>query len=211
MNKRENAYHAKKIKPHFTYYVKCGIIICRNFILEEFPRKLNGKKRRKNMSAQVRKVAKKKEYYRGADRFSIGDNVVSFAIGAIIMFSIFVLFMMDKSALQETMKNVTLKKEEIPIVQEKITVQEEKKEETAEEIMIEDKEEPEAVTFYTEENVDLLARLMYAEEGVLLQRQSIEDAELAHKLCGSVILHRTEIGYSGSSGNSEAMGRRTTA
>ena len=120
MNKRENAYHAKKIKPHFTYYVKCGIIICRNFILEEFPRKLNGKKRRKNMSAQVRKVAKKKEYYRGADRFSIGDNVVSFAIGAIIMFSIFVLFMMDKSALQETMKNVTLKRKKFPLLRRRL-------------------------------------------------------------------------------------------
>ena len=33
MNKRENEYHAKKIKPHFTYYVKYGIIIDRRFVL----------------------------------------------------------------------------------------------------------------------------------------------------------------------------------
>lgn len=157
------------------------------------------------MSARVKKVAKRKEYYRGADRFTLGDNVVSSAIGAIIMFSIFLLFMMDKSALQETMKNVTLKKEEIPIVQEKITVQEEKQEETVEEVIIEDKEEPEMITFYTEEDVELLARLMYAEEGVLLQRQSMEDAELAHKLCGSVILHRTEMGYLGADSIEETI------
>ena len=157
------------------------------------------------MSARVKKVAKRKKYYRGADRFTLGDNVVSSAIGAIIMFSIFLLFMMDKSALQETMKNVTLKKEEIPIVQEKITVQEEKQEETVEEVIIEDKEEPEMITFYTEEDVELLARLMYAEEGVLLQRQSMEDAELAHKLCGSVILHRTEMGYLGADSIEETI------
>ena len=150
------------------------------------------------MSAKVRKVAKKKEYYKGADRFSIGDNVVSFAIGAIIMLGIFLLFMMDKSSFRKTIGNITLLNEEIPVVQEKMTVQEEKKEETVEEVIIQNKEtEAETMISYTEADVELLARLMFAEEGVLLQRQSIEDAELAHKLCGSVILHRTEMGYLG--------------
>ena len=157
------------------------------------------------MSAKVRKVAKKKEYYKGADRFDIGDNVFSFAIGTIIMLLIFLLFMMDKSSFQKTMKEISLKKEEIPIVEEEVSAQQEVTE-TVEEVIIQNKEtEAERVTSYTQVDVDLLARLMYAEEGVLLQRQSIEDAELAHKLCGSVILHRTEMGYLGANSIEETI------
>ena len=153
------------------------------------------------------RVKTKRNYYRGADRFSLGDNVVSFAIGTITMLIIFLVFMMDKSSFQKMMKNVTLEKEEIPIIEEEISTQQEVNEkETVEEVIIHNKEtEAETMISYTEADVELLARLMFAEEGVLLQRQSIEDAELAHKLCGSVILHRTEMGYLGANSIEETI------
>ena len=119
------------------------------------------------MSEKI-KVKTKRNYYKGADRFDRGDNIFSFAIGAIIMLLIFLLFMMDRSSFQKTMKEISLKKEEIPIVEEEVSIQQEVKE-TVEEVIIQNKEtEEETIVSYTEADVDLLARLMYAEEGVLL-------------------------------------------
>lgn len=50
---------------------------------------------------------------------------------------------------------------------------------------------------YTEADVELLARLMYAEEGVLLQRLPEWQARAAHKLCGSVVLNRMNCNFGG--------------
>lgn len=44
---------------------------------------------------------------------------------------------------------------------------------------------------------ELLASLMYHEEGVLLSRIDYEDAKRAHLLAGSVVLHRTNMNYMG--------------
>lgn len=49
--------------------------------------------------------------------------------------------------------------------------------------------------YYTEDDVDLLARLMYAEVGVFLQTLSEEDAKEAHMLTGSVVLNRWKNPY----------------
>lgn len=51
---------------------------------------------------------------------------------------------------------------------------------------------------YTAEDVDLLARLMYAEVGIFLQTMSEEDAKEAFMLTGSVVLNRLKnpnLGY----------------
>lgn len=45
---------------------------------------------------------------------------------------------------------------------------------------------------YTDEDVKLLGDLMYAEEGVLFQKVSYEEAKLAHMLAGSVVINRKE-------------------
>ena len=50
---------------------------------------------------------------------------------------------------------------------------------------------------YTASDLELLARLMYAEEGVLLQRLPEWQAQAAHKLCGSVVLHRLNCNFGG--------------
>lgn len=50
---------------------------------------------------------------------------------------------------------------------------------------------------YSESDVMLLARLMHAEEGILLKKLSPEDAKRAHMLAGSVALHRLEQKYLG--------------
>ena len=44
---------------------------------------------------------------------------------------------------------------------------------------------------------ELLASLMYHEEGVLLSRIDYEDAKRAHLLAGSVVLHRTNMNFMG--------------
>lgn len=125
----------------------------------------------------------------GVNRFDLVDNVFSFAIGVMIMFSIFLIFILDKSCFQIQLEKVEITEEAIPVIIETTQIQED---------IIEIKEN-EKNAGYTEEDVELLARLMYAEEGVLLQRQSMENAELAHKLCGSVVLHRTKRNYLGAS------------
>ena len=52
---------------------------------------------------------------------------------------------------------------------------------------------------YTKEDVELLAQLMYAEEGIFFKQytENPETVEIVHKLAGSVVIHRTEIGYRG--------------
>ena len=52
---------------------------------------------------------------------------------------------------------------------------------------------------YTEQDVNLLAQLMYAEEGVFLQRydEHPKKVERVFKLAGSVVLHRMENSYMG--------------
>lgn len=50
---------------------------------------------------------------------------------------------------------------------------------------------------YTESDLELLARLMYAEEGVLLQKLPEWEAQAAHKLCGSVVLNRLNCNFGG--------------
>ena len=129
----------------------------------------------------------------GVNRFDLADNVFSFAIGVIIMFAIFLIFMVDKDCFQTGLQTVTVKQEKIPVKEETIQIQE--KGEKIEEVI--ETQENEKIVAYTDEDLKLLSRLMYAEEGVLLQRQSMENAELAHKLCGSVVLHRTKMGYLG--------------
>lgn len=50
-----------------------------------------------------------------------------------------------------------------------------------------------------EGDIELLAQLMYAEEGIYLQKykDNIEKAEMIHKLAGSVVIHRKENKYMG--------------
>lgn len=50
---------------------------------------------------------------------------------------------------------------------------------------------------YTDEDIDLLARLMYAEVGIFLQTLSEEEAEEAHLLTGSVVINRVRLGIGG--------------
>lgn len=61
-------------------------------------------------------------------------------------------------------------------------------------LVIEEAEEVEVVEesrrLTSEEEVILLAKLMHAEEGVLREQVSCEDAKRAHMLCGSVVLNR---------------------
>ena len=51
--------------------------------------------------------------------------------------------------------------------------------------------------YYTEEDIDLLARLMYAEVGVFLKTMNEEDAMEAFLLTGSVVLNRWKNPYFG--------------
>lgn len=51
--------------------------------------------------------------------------------------------------------------------------------------------------YYTEEDVDLLARLMYAEVGIFLQTMDEEKAKEAFMLTGSVVLNRWKNPYFG--------------
>ena len=53
-------------------------------------------------------------------------------------------------------------------------------------------------------DVDLLANIMFAEEGVFLQSDP-ENAEKAHKLCGSAVLHRMEVGFGGATSMQEVL------
>ncbi len=68
--------------------------------------------------------------------------------------------------------------------------------ETVEEETAEEAEEKEVLhgwMDYTSDDVDLLAKIMYAEEGVLYKMYEDtdpEDVEMVTKLCGSVVLHR---------------------
>lgn len=48
---------------------------------------------------------------------------------------------------------------------------------------------------YTEEDVELLARLMYAEVGVYIYKFPEDEAEYIHKLTGSVVIHRKNMNY----------------
>jgi len=50
---------------------------------------------------------------------------------------------------------------------------------------------------YTEEDVMLLAQVMYAEVGIFLQTQTEEDAKRAHILTGSVVINRVRTGIWG--------------
>lgn len=50
---------------------------------------------------------------------------------------------------------------------------------------------------YTEEELDLLARLMYAEVGVFIQTLPEEEAKEAHILTGSVVLNRVKVELGG--------------
>ena len=63
----------------------------------------------------------------------------------------------------------------------------------AEEVHYQEEEEKLKAAFYryyTDEDIDLLARLMYAEVGVFLQTMNEEDAKEAFMLTGSVVLNR---------------------
>ena len=53
-------------------------------------------------------------------------------------------------------------------------------------------------------DVDLLANIMYAEEGVFIENDP-ENAEMAHKLCGSVVLHRMEVNFGGATTMEEVL------
>lgn len=52
---------------------------------------------------------------------------------------------------------------------------------------------------YTQEDVELLAQLMYAEEGIFFKQyaENPETVERVHKLAGSVVINRASIGYRG--------------
>ena len=48
---------------------------------------------------------------------------------------------------------------------------------------------------YTQEEVELLAKLMYAEVGIYLYKFTEDEAEYIHKLTGSVVIHRRNMNY----------------
>lgn len=50
---------------------------------------------------------------------------------------------------------------------------------------------------YTSEDVELLARLMYAEEGIFIYRLPENEAKYVNQLAGSVVLHRKNMNYRG--------------
>lgn len=56
--------------------------------------------------------------------------------------------------------------------------------------------EPDPI-YISEKDMWLLAQAMYAEEGVYYHKYSKEDAELVHKLAGSVIVNRKDVQYRG--------------
>lgn len=86
----------------------------------------------------------------------------------------------------------------LPIPQELV------QEEVQEEVLIEEEKVEEKVEAksYIENatnlsDTELLASLMYHEEGVLLSKLSLEEAKRAHMLAGSVVIHRTNMNYMG--------------
>lgn len=54
-------------------------------------------------------------------------------------------------------------------------------------------------------DVELLASLMYHEEGILLSKLSFEEAKTAHMLAGSVVVHRTNMNYKGATSIRETI------
>ena len=50
---------------------------------------------------------------------------------------------------------------------------------------------------YTQSDVELLARLMYAEEGIFISKLPLEDAKYVNQLAGSVVLHRLNSSFDG--------------
>lgn len=71
-----------------------------------------------------------------------------------------------------------------------------------EEVVVEKSEEKVVATSYIENattlsEAELLASLMYHEEGILLSKLSFEEGKRAHMLAGSVVIHRTNMNYMG--------------
>lgn len=52
-------------------------------------------------------------------------------------------------------------------------------------------------THYDQTDVELLARLMYAEEGIFIYRLPENEAKYVNQLAGSVVLHRRNMNYRG--------------
>lgn len=69
-----------------------------------------------------------------------------------------------------------------------------------EEIVFQEDSEDEKVLSYTSDDIYVLAQIMYAEEGLFFREYSTnpEMVERVHKLAGSVVLHRVENHYLGS-------------
>lgn len=53
------------------------------------------------------------------------------------------------------------------------------------------------VTNYEQRDVELLARLMYAEEGIYIYKLSEDEAKYVNQLAGSVVLHRRDTHFGG--------------
>jgi len=58
---------------------------------------------------------------------------------------------------------------------------------------------------YLQSDVELLARLMYAEEGIFIYKLSEEDAKYVNQLAGSVVLNRERINYKGAKSIKEVI------
>ena len=56
---------------------------------------------------------------------------------------------------------------------------------------------PEYEMSYKQSDVELLARLMYAEEGIFIYKLSEEDSKYVCQLAGSVVIHRKNMNYGG--------------
>ena len=91
------------------------------------------------------------------------------------------------------------------ITEESLVGAEELVEETAETDSIETETEVKNTEHVARSaDVDLLANIMYAEEGVFIENDP-ENAEIAHKLCGSVVLHRMEVNFGGATTMEEVL------
>ena len=96
-----------------------------------------------------------------------------------------------KEAVDNYIDSLPIPKEQYETIQnikelEKTTVQEELNASTHKESIM-----------YQESDVELLAHLMYAEEGIFIYKLSEEDAKRVSMLAGSVVIHRANSNYMG--------------
>lgn len=113
-------------------------------------------------------------------------------------YNIYTEYVPVKEQMARYIDSLPMPKAEIPQL---ILEEEDKEAEVKEQKPVEKVEIPKEATKVTKatslSDVELLASLMYHEEGKTLSEVPFEDAKRAHMLAGSVVLHRTNMNYKG--------------